>query len=284
MQTSNQSDTRKGDGVMKRGWKIFWIIISAIAVIGISCCVIAGALGFSFYDLNISSGSTVVDLDDEDESLWMEGEDLLYFDEITNLELEIDACKLIIVIDNEDTVRVDASQINRSGDKEALKVKEKDGCLSVETADNWQEAGGTLKIYLPAGTVFNRVEVDADASDVEINGIASKIFLVNVDASSFVVRNMDVKQLEAELDAGSLQMDGMTNGTVKLDCEAGDLQLTLEEDEKAFDYYIECDMGDVRINGEEYGGFSTEHHVNHHADKVMQIDCETGSVNVEFQK
>ena len=61
----------------------------------------------------------------------------------------------------------------------------------------------------------------------------------------------------------------------------GSIYAELEGKEEEFDYDLECSMGNIAINGQDY---AFDRKVDNHAQKKMKLSCVMGSMEVLFSE
>lgn len=279
---------------MKSGWKIFWIIILILTVLGFVCGGIALGLGVTMADFDndfdIQERSIIISKDSS--STTASSAELYEFENITDLEISVGACEVIIQASNTDTVQVDVSRLKYSALGLDLSVEEDNGTLLVRTMKDgnvWDvisaknNNGGILKIYLPENMSLSTAVFEFGACEVEISNLTVGHMDLFIGAVDCEMERMNLSSLHAEVGAGSLDYSGTISGDVSIECGAGEVDLELSGTEKEFNYDLSAGLGEVEIGEKEYGGFAVDKTINNHADKNMVIECGAGSVSVDFR-
>lgn len=162
-------------------------------------------------------------------------------------------------------------------------------------------AGKMVAEYLEAEELFIKV----GAGDVQVERLASQ-----KDAQLTVgAGNMDVKSLitqknvELKVEAGNMDLDIIQAGKADVTCEAGrfhsgavntlsDVQIScgagsvymnMEQKEEEFNYDLKCSVGSISIGNEKFGGLDMEQRIEHSGDKELAVECNVGSVEIEFE-
>lgn len=279
---------------MKRGWKIFWIIILILTILGFVCGGIALGLGVTMTDLDndfdIQERSITISKGTSNPTV--SSAEQYEFEDITNLEISVGACEVIIQTSNTDTVQVDVSRLKYSALGLDLSVEEDNGTLIVRTMKDgnvWDvisaknSNGGILTIYLPENMSLSTAAFEFGACEVEISNLTVDHMDLFMGAAECEMERMNLSSLHAEVGAGSLDYSGTISGDVNIECGAGEVDLELSGTEKEFNYNLNVGLGEIEIGQKEYGGFAVDKTINNHADKNMEIECGAGSVSVDFR-
>lgn len=168
---------------MRRGWKIFWIIVAVLTGLGIACCAAALALGISSSQIReiypdgigfFQSIHTEESNLPEDVEAKNEGEVSVYED-ITSLEADIGGYELKIRPSEDEDVRVDTTDCWFGGDTE-IAVYEKNGRLYIKTVQSGEfldvfsfftergEHYGEIRVYLPTSLRLTEAELSIGAA------------------------------------------------------------------------------------------------------------------------
>ena len=120
---------------MKHGWKIFWILIAVITALGVICGCTALALGVTITDFDnafiVREDTHILKEETVDTA---EGDAEQYeFQNITDLDISVGACEVVIQKSNIATVLVDASRLNYQKLGLELNVEEDQGTLVIQT-------------------------------------------------------------------------------------------------------------------------------------------------------
>ena len=90
---------------------------------------------------------------------------------------------------------------------------------------------------------------------------------------------------EISVGMGSVQLEGRVNGDLQADCDMGSIRMYLEQAKEDFQYDIQCDMGSVQIDKENYSSFlRAKLKDGNGGNQKMEIDCGMGSVDIFFNK
>ena len=134
------------------------------------------------------------------------------------------------------------------------KVEFSNGRLTIESPKNnvtLLPFGGKQDYYisltLPKDTESDRVTVELDAGNLNIDGLSSKSVAIEVDAGNVNLKNCSAEKLGVELDAGNLEMTGCTIHSINAELDAGNI---FAKDCVISDGSCETDLGNIDLSGD----------------------------------
>lgn len=266
---------------MKKGTKIWLVIVVILVLMGGSLCISAFAMGMTQNDLidMFDSGvfsfgkwedvSTVhkemehtIEHVEKDENYHSKStEKMLY----SYLELDIDRGDVTIQSSDGKEIYIESA----SGDEKYFNLEVTDSGISLKSK-NTSKLFGTqapkATLHLPEGSSFETVSLDLDAGMVDI-------------------QNVTVEWLQIDCDAGKITFEGVTYEGGEIDVDAGSVEVTLNEKTyEDYNYDIDVSAGTLKINDETYTGLDEEKYINHHADGEWEISCDAGKVEMKINK
>ena len=192
-------------------------------------------------------------------------EKVIDYDEAFN-KIEIDAqsypVKILKSNDAKTHVRFRTNKkhdlaIETSGD--TLKITEKYDSKKSEHIDLgiWYEIFGinnekNIYIYLPEKE-YESIKLNADAGDVEIDGLKIKNLTAELKAGSFDLKNMLIESGEIKCKAGEVEIDNSTLNNSNIYASVGSIDI---EKSKLKNVNLEAKLGDIDVNDCEYDGGS----------------------------
>lgn len=178
------------------------------------------------------------------------------------------------------------------------------GTVGTGTVSSVKECRITL--YVPENWADNRLEkvdIELGAGLMELNRIAAEKILLEVGAGQITVAEMEadtldvsvgmgeilvedlkVEKLLGEVGMGHLYLEGSIADKADMECAVGSLEMVVEGSEKDFNYDVECGMGNIRLDGKNFGGVAQEQIIDNGATKKMLVECAMGDVNISFKK
>lgn len=242
-----------------------------------------------------------------------------YASDVRNIDIEVGGSHLIIQESQEDYVQIardsDAREVKYQLKNGTLRV------YSEKSYRWWNgELKGTIYLYLPkdmvldsidleigAGTLEsigleaneidvevdagmamieslygNEIEVSANAGTLEIYEVTAKKLSANVGAGSLLIQNFSAEDVELDASAGSLTVEGKIERDADIECGVGSISVTLQGVETDYDYQLECAMGEIDLDGEEYTGISKEKRIKNGGKGTFDIECSMGNVTINF--
>lgn len=215
-------------------------------------------------------------------------------DEISSLDIEINAAKLEIVQGEQFSVESNHKYISVSSDSGKLRINEtrRIASLSSEAA--------VIKLTVPRGFVFDEADIETGAGKVTIDSLSADILDITLGAGKATVENLvansraeieggtglltvnggSLNNLNLEMGVGSLTFKSRIEGNSSLDLGVGEAKLILLGSRE--DYCIELDkgIGEARLEGESMRDDS----VYGAGPNRLSIDGGVGAVNIEFSE
>lgn len=278
---------------MKHGWKIFWILIAVITALGVICGCTALVLGVTFTDLdNAFTLHENTFITEESVDILESASEQYEFQNITDLDISVGACEVVIQKSNIATVLVDASRLNYQKLGLELNVEEDQGTLVIQTRKNgnlWDvfsaknKNGGLLKVYIPENSRLSTADFSFGACNIDISGLTMEEMNLKLGAADCEMEEMDIAVLHAEVGAGELEYAGTISEKAEIECGVGEVDLHLDGRETDFNYDLSVGIGEIEIEENSYGGLAVDKVLDYHANKNMTIECGAGSVSVDFK-
>ena len=291
---------------MKRGWKIFWIIVGSVAGLGIVLSLVAFSLGLTFGQIReaypngigfvrdeyYDEAKEVLDVDPDR----IPTEAAMEFENVTRLEMEMGCCEILILPGSDDKIRVDSSEMHLHDHGMRLAVEQDGETLSVSMTKNGKRMQvlqnmttgnhdyGTLYLYLPAERELQEADLRFGAVEVEADILKAEKLKLKIGAADCSIDNLDAGDADISVGAGELDLTGRIRGNAELQCGVGEADLALEGREEDFDYEVRCGLGEVQIGDRiSFGGIGGNRIVDNGSSRKMVVDCGVGSVTVEYE-
>lgn len=107
---------------------------------------------------------------------------------------------------------------------------------------------------------------------------------LNLDAKvgAIKLKDADTNSLFIETSVGAVEFAGNVSKEVTAECSVGAIKLNLNGDKDDFNYGIESKVGAIRIEDEDYAGLVSKARLNNGAHKDMDLECNTGAIEVNF--
>lgn len=211
--------------------------------------------------------------------------------QIQNLDIEINAAELSI--EEGDSFLVESNL-------KYLQVKEKGGLLSIEetkiNAGTYQDA--VLTVYVPAGTVFDNVNLTTGAGRLTIGSLSAKTLDFELGAGDVTVdtliaaQSADIdggagritihggalKDLELDMGVGQLNLTSALSGSCTMDMGVGESNITLLGSKEDYKLDLEKGIGNITVDGKTGTDFGSSG-----ANRV-EINGGIGAIRVQFRE
>lgn len=227
-------------------------------------------------------------------------------DEIRNLNIDMD-CADVEIKETADSRKIQVEvKYQRNDAKNHVLAAAQDDVLDISESEvtsvkNNGEIQVTLRI--PEGKEFNDVNLQNDVGSVIINckmnaqncnirmdtgkcnfnnelKVAEKLY-AEVDVGRIGFERIEAGEMELYADVGKIEAELAAADKSTLNCDVGEIDVVMEGAESDYNYYTDCNIGNVKL-GRHHGG--REQEIRNHSHKNIDISCDIGKVKVEFTK
>ncbi len=160
-----------------------------------------------------------------------------------------------------------------------------------------------IVVRLPKGSVYEEVEAEVGAGEMEVDGIEIRELEAEIGAGELTVDNAKVQELTVKVGAGQIQVsdsvvqdaevtvamgecifEGTINGNLNADCEMGNMEFALSGKEEDHNYDVSCAAGNVSIGGFEFAALAADREVDNQANSTFKVDCSMGNIVIAFEE
>ena len=281
---------------MKKGWKIFWILIACIGSLGIVITIISFILGFSYNnafhyipELNhkflLEDSEDIVHItDDEDFSLISDSSSEEAYDQINSLKLNIDYGEINLLPSNDDQVHIasrkhrhsDYLDINQDGNELSISSKGFDKHFSRDHKHS------EIYIYIPAKPILKEITINMSAGELDVEHLEIENVDIKLNTGSCSFEQFNVQNISAKINAGELEFKGDVTKNLAIDCSAGEVDVTLDGSKEDYNYSLTCDAGSIDIDEDRFSGLSSEKTYDNHSSKNILLNCSLGEIELNF--
>ena len=184
-----------------------------------------------------------------------------------------------------------------------------------KTLDFSDYTGGVVFIEVPEDFSFSQVDLEINKEDrfrwgrkdnapyVEVDSLDAQSLKAEVDNGTLVFTEGEFGSLDLQLDVGVIQADqiraeelsagcdvgtielhGQVTGNIEAEVDVGSLEMILEGEPSDYNYKLNSSLGSITIDGVSYGGLERSRWIDNNAPREMDLGCDVGSVNIEFQE
>lgn len=203
------------------------------------------------------------------------------FENITALDIEL-TCDELILRETEEkkfTVNVDGEDIDN------VRIRKEGTELKIESKsvpDN-----RTVIVSYPAGTEFTEISLDVQAGTATLeDDINTREFSVSVGAGTMDnTGTITAKEADIEVGIGAIELTDIDMDYLEGECGIGTISLDVAGAKTDYSYRISCDTGTILLDDEEFSGLGAYKKIdNNGAARKMQLECDMGTVEVNFEK
>lgn len=187
-----------------------------------------------------------------------------------------------------------------------LTVEEKNGCLILKDLTTIKLNGSNaykdavLTVYVPAGTVFERInlktgagrvtagELLAETVDLELGAgdalidtlVATKSADIEGGAGRIAISGGALHNLELDMGVGQLNLTSALTGECQLELGIGESNITLIGSREAYELNIEKGIGEIRVDGKVVSDYGS----SGNGTAEVKIQGGIGAIYVEFKE
>lgn len=280
---------------MKKGTKIWLMIVLILALLGSVLCVSAFAMGITSKDLMGMARSGQFQMDgwwdehDEMSTHHHEGLDKAehHSDQTVNtvyskLVIDLDFGHLFIRSTDLDEVYMESD----SDDEQFFDLEKNDTVITIRSENHSILSGlhvPETTLYLPEEMEIEHIFLDIDAGECIIeNRLNVQTLEVDVDAGLAKIQNMYANRLDLSCDAGSIIYEGEAISGGEADVDAGKIELMLTgKRESDYNYEIDVDAGALVINDQQYSKKDYESFIRNDAKATWSLSCDAGKIEMK---
>lgn len=275
---------------MRKGWKVFWITCTAVAGVGLACCIAGTAMGATVSAMNeqfphgfhiirrwnarsYADGETTSDTDMSET-----------FSGIREVNMEVSAMSVQILPADSNDIKLETANVdqrlkfNYYVDEDELVIETKKNLAGITNAE-----GGTLWLYLPESQIAD-IDLEIGVGELYVENLNADSFSLKVGAGEASVDNFNTRELDFDCGVGSISAAGTVKEEAKIDCGIGSVDFTTSGTEADYNYEISCGIGEVSLGGASYSGLGSKKHIDNSSAKDIHVECGIGEVTVNFEQ
>ncbi len=211
---------------------------------------------------------------------------------VSSLSIDLSAAKLEIKTGDKFSVESNHKYISVSTDNGNLRIDETKEPISVSSE------GVKVILSVPEGFVFDDVEIETGAAEVDADALSADVLKLNLGAGEVKIKNLTansradidggageltidgglLRNLELDMGVGALNLKSRIEGDSSLDYGVGETNLTLLGTREDYKIKIDKGIGEAKLEGENMRGDS----VYGAGENYIDIDGGVGEINIEF--
>ncbi|WP_461810112.1 DUF4097 family beta strand repeat-containing protein [Faecalimonas sp.] len=264
---------------MKGKWKIFAIICSILAGLGIVLCVAGFSVGVTDEDVRGALHRGVGFVRGIEHADMQETKEMK-LPNTKGIDVEVNKMLVEVIATDDKTIHME----NTIAEGVGLVVNEDEDSVEIKMTGNINKVinGGKLILYIPRNIQLPEINIRVGKGKINLNGIqANELDLEmvrgKINASDFVA-----EELSISCGQSAVNINGIVQNDVDLECGAGEINFETKGTQTDYNYEIEVGVGEVNLDKQKFSGIAVEKHIDNYAKKEMGIACGAGKVNVRF--
>lgn len=225
-------------------------------------------------------------------------------EDIKNLELGLGGCKVEIVQSADEDYHISVQKVS------AFQAYVKEDTLYVTgvKTGNWTgfnvDTGMYVEIQIPAGTIFEDVDISLGAGDFNIDtlqaeememeigagrlqaeSLKAQMFLCEAGAGQVIIKDAQLGgDTELSVGAGEMRITGSFPGNLQAECGLGNMEITVTGSKEGdHNYDMECAAGNLRAGSYTVAGLAAEQYIDNGAASNYSLSCAMGNLTVTFK-
>lgn len=199
---------------------------------------------------------------------------------IASLQANVGGCMLKLVESEDENFYIQAEEYGK------LQYFVENGILHLTSSKSGGSiesvTDGEILLYVPAGAVFQNVELELGAGAVTGVILEAQSMTLNIGMGSFEVDTLKANHLETNLSMGQMKATVDVVDSMKLSNAMGNMELTLQGKETDYNYKISGAMGKIMLNNQAYEGAVSSDDINNNATKNVDLECSIGNAAIKF--
>lgn len=210
----------------------------------------------------------------------VENQTMTYSTSVHSLDFNIHNASIQFKEYDGDDIKVEAKNIFKS-----FTINENDWKIVIhqpQTLGISHNNTADITIYVPYQYQFQSIDVDAGVGYVKMNDVKAHTLDIDQGAGRFELNNCYVNNLivDTGLSVSSLSHLNCVN-TMDIDVGMSVVNIDMINNLNNYDRNVDVGFGSVKINDEEYAGFSSNHHQNNYNNKCIKVNCGFSAVDIK---
>ena len=142
--------------------------------------------------------------------------------------------------------------------------------------------GQLAVIRIPDNYQFDEVNVEVGMGAAELYGLRAEQMNLSVDMGAIKAEDAGAARLSLDAGLGGLEYGGTVSASVEAGCDLGQITMSLSGKWDDFNYKLDSKGGNFVLGEREYAGLSMKDSIENQAAKWMELECDMGSIEIDF--
>ncbi len=148
-----------------------------------------------------------------------------------------------------------------------------------------------ISLKQDAGAIYTDLPLKAEKISINVNAgeclayeklTALTEFRADVGAGEIDLEAIEAPEVTLNADVGQIDTEAITADNLYIDCGIGSIDAQVCGREKDYNYRISCSIGEVSIGDHDFHAIGAKKEIDNSANKMIQVDCKIGEVEVSF--
>lgn len=143
----------------------------------------------------------------------------------------------------------------------------------------------TITMTIPEDYSAEKIKINLGVGTIRIEELeALESASIKVDMGKIIVRDIEAKNAELLCGTGIIYAKGTITGKSNISCSKGKVALELIGDETDYSYFLDCNLGEVNINGKENGALGSVYEIrNNESENHLFVNCGIGEIGFSIK-
>lgn len=243
--------------------KVYKKLAIVCLILGIIACIAGIVLG-AFNEINLLDVSNYARKISFGKEVSINEE--LNLDRNMDLSLDIEACNGEIAYYDGNTIKLEGNGILKNYEF----VRERN---EIEVSLTGKTTGN-FKLYIPRNYSFKEVDLDIDASKINVESIVCTSLDLDSSSSDIVLNRVDCSNtIEIDNNLGNLNYHDLLCNGLEIDNNAGNIVVVLRDKRENYRVNRDGNFSNINIAGDDsYNGY-----------KLLEVETNLGNVDISFK-
>lgn len=149
---------------------------------------------------------------------------------------------------------------------------------------NYHDIAPIITVTVPENLQLEDLVLNSGAADIRLDGLKAIKSELNFGAGNLIANDIEFDNFISECGAGNAEISGIIKGDSRIESGVGKFKLDLIGNIDDYNVDVDCGIGSVTINGDEYGGIGVNKKNTSGAENHFRVDCGAGEIIINIEE
>lgn len=124
------------------------------------------------------------------------------------------------------------------------------------------------------------IKTTADSGTIELKNVHTDSLEFKASLGEIKAEKLIARSVTGSADSGSVNIHGKITGPVDINTDLGEIDMDLVGSEDAYSFELKTDLGEVELNGKDYGNNLIKEYEN---KPLIKAYADSGSISIDFK-